>query len=186
MSLIDTIAGLELKSITELSEAEQLGILSIRNHPEVRKHMYTTHQISSDEHLSWIEQLKADSQTRYFAVFHVSEIVGAANLNAISVEHKRANWGFYLDPSAQGASIGTALGVKVLDHAFEALSKLNGEVLDFNQRSIAFHKKLGFKQEGVRRRHVLRDGQYRDVVMLGITSEEWRESRTKLLRGNCA
>lgn len=184
--LINAMSALELRPIIDLAEDRQLEVLAIRNHPEVRQHMYTTHEIAREEHLEWIERLKTDPRTEFFAAFKADTLVGAASLNAISAEHERADWGFYIDPASRGASIGIALGAKVLDYAFQTLAKLNGEVLDFNERSIAFHKKLGFKREGVRRDHIIRDGRHHDVVMLGITTGEWRENRAILLEGNDA
>lgn len=181
---METLHVLELKPIIELPEATQLELLAIRKHPDVRQHMYTIHEISREEHLQWIERLRTDNRTEFYAVFKAGILVGAASLDNISTEHKRADWGFYIDPEARGERIGTALGIKVLDHAFKTLVKLNGEVIDFNERSIAFHKKLGFKREGIRRDHIIRDGRHHDVVMLGINAEEWREQRVILLGEN--
>ena len=185
-NLAERVSDMELRPIVDLSEADQLAVLAIRNHPEVRQHMYTTHEISREEHMRWIDRLKNDERTRSFAVFSSAALVGAASLSAISAEHKRADWGFYIDPGARGARIGTALGVTVLDHAFETLAKLNGEVLDINERSIAFHEKLGFKHEGVRRRHIIREGHAHDVALMGLTAEEWQASRARLLEGKTA
>lgn len=61
----------------------------------------------------------------------------------------------------------------ILDYAFNTLNlnKVSGGaeipgVMDFQKR-------LGFKQEGVLRQHVFRDGKYEDVVLFSILKEEY-------------
>ena len=182
MGLMGIVNALELRPIVSLTRNEQLDILAIRNQPELRRNMYTSHEIGEDEHFRWIDQLEGSDTTQFFAVFLNDKLIGAVSLNSISRENRRADWAFYLDVSAQGGGVGAALEFKFLDFAFETLSKLNCEVIDFNDKVISLHKKFGFKEEGVRRRHIVRDGQSHDAVLLGITKEEWRESRTNLKR----
>ena len=40
----------------------------------------------------------------------------------------------------------------------------------------------GFRREGYLRRHVFKDGEYRDVVLLAILADEWRARRDALRR----
>jgi hypothetical protein len=42
------------------------------------------------------------------------------------------------------------------------------------------HQKFGFEIEGVRRQNVVKDGVRVDVVLLGITKEEWLNRRPAL------
>lgn len=70
MGLMQTVRDLELRPIVKLTREEQLRILQIRNQPEVRKNMYTSHAIGEDEHFRWIAGLEADSRTQFFAVLH--------------------------------------------------------------------------------------------------------------------
>ena len=53
--------------------------------------------------------------------------------------------------------------------------KCNSACLGTNEASIAFHKKLGFIEEGCRRRNFFFDGQYHDDVLFGLTKEEFEE-----------
>lgn len=179
--MMQTVQALSLTPIQELDRQGHLKILEMRNQPEVRKNMYTAHEISEAEHLRWIDSLT--DKTRFFAVLFDGVIVGGISLNAISHADRRADWAFYLDGSTQGKGIGSALEFKFLDYAFEDLQKLNCEVLDFNKPVIGLHKKFGFAEEGIRRRHIYRDGVYHDAHLLGITAEEWQERRLELTQG---
>lgn len=42
------------------------------------------------------------------------------------------------------------------------------------------HQKFGFELEGVRRKNILKDGNRIDVILLGITKEEWKSKRPAL------
>jgi UDP-4-amino-4,6-dideoxy-N-acetyl-beta-L-altrosamine N-acetyltransferase len=185
MSLSDVLDRLELRPLHELPRDEQRKILAIRNQAGVRKNMYTSHEIGEAEHFAWIDRLADDEHTRFFAVYSDGALIGGISLNAINRANKRADWAFYLDEAAQGKGLGSALEFKFLDHAFgpEGLEKLNCEVLDFNQAVIRLHKKFGFQEEGIRRRHIERDGECFDAIFLGILKPEWLARRAELERG---
>jgi len=69
-----------------------------------------------------------------------------------------------------------------MEIAFEQLllEKLNCEVLMTNPRVVSQHLKFGFKNEGIRRAHILRDAQMLDVAMMGITRQEWGSTKDAL------
>lgn len=53
--------------------------------------------------------------------------------------------------------------------------KCNSECLDTSEGSIRLHRKLGFKEEGRRRRSVYASGAYHDRVLFGLLKEEFEE-----------
>jgi RimJ/RimL family protein N-acetyltransferase len=77
--------------------------------------------------------------------------------------------------------MGRALGNATLHYGFIELGlhKICGQALDFNERSIRFHERLGFKQEGVLQdQHY--DGQnYHAVVCFGLLAEEWHNAQAQ-------
>lgn len=174
-----------LLPIADATDAQRSDILRIRNQDEVRKNMYTDHVITADEHATWIERIVDSTQDRFFAVIVENEVVGGISLSRIDRANKRAEWAFYLDKSMQGKGVGAALEYRFLNYTFDdvGLQKLNCEVLDFNEKVASFHQRFGFLREGVRRRHLVRDGVFHDTILLGITAEEWRASRQHLEQG---
>lgn len=181
--LIANVNALHLRPLADLTSEEQLHLLAIRNHPELRHSMMTAHEIGVEEHLAWIEAMAGNERSEFFAAFVNGEMVGAVGSSGLSKVDRRADWGFYLDPGCQGRGLGLALGYKFLDHVFASLEKLNAEVIDYNAASLAMHRRLGFRDEGVRRSHVRRDGQVHDAILLGITADEWLERRHLLTKG---
>ena len=185
MRALELVDQLKLRLINEASTEDRLRILEIRNQSGVRNKMHTSHQITEEEHFDWIERLKTANHTRFFVVYSEGAIIGGISLNAISIENKRADWGFYLDEAMQGRGFGSALAFKFLDYVFsEDFEKLNCEVLEFNTASLAFHKRFGFIDEGFRRHHILRDGHSWGAHLLGITRAEWAQRRLVLTRSD--
>ncbi len=148
-------------------------VLAWRNHPEVRKYMYTQHEISLAEHARWFERASQDARKHLLIVERNGDALGFVNFSLAGAA-AIADWGFYVSPDAPGGS-GRLLGQTALAHAFGplALHKVCGQALAYNERSIRFHLRQGFQQEGVLR-HQHYDGQsYHDVVCFGLLASEW-------------
>jgi UDP-4-amino-4,6-dideoxy-N-acetyl-beta-L-altrosamine N-acetyltransferase len=166
-----------------LSATDLPMVLAWRNQPAVRELMYTQHVIGWDEHAAWFARLERDVTKRYFVCVAGDEPVGVVGFYAISVEHGTAEWGLYTcDPNRRG--IGAPMGFLALEQAFEMLNlrKVSAEVLDLNPRGLAFHRRLGFVDEGVRRQHVLLGRHYRDVYLLAMFADAWRDGLATQLR----
>jgi RimJ/RimL family protein N-acetyltransferase len=58
--------------------------------------------------------------------------------------------------------------------------KVNATVYAFNERSIRFHQKFGFKLEGRLRRTVYTNGQFFDTLYFGMTCEEFDQLDPRL------
>ncbi len=154
-------------------DADLERVLAWRNHPAVRLYMYTQHEINFDEHQRWFERRLKDPKS-HLLIFEVDQQpFGFVNFTKTG-NGSSADWGFYLAPDAPKGS-GRQLGLVSLNLAFTKLNlhKVCGEVLAYNNRSILFHKALGFQQEGtLRDKHF--DGEcYHNVICFGLLSHEW-------------
>ena len=149
-------------------------VLAWRNHPDVRRYMYTQREITLDEHQSWFERSLLDSK-KHFLIFEVDhQPLGFVNFN----ERENggiADWGFYAAPDAPKGS-GRQLGRAALSHAFTQLklNKVSGQALAYNERSIQFHQSLGFQQEGILRDQHFDGEHYYNVICFGLLSHEWQ------------
>lgn len=165
------LAQLSSQSIRKMTQADLEMVLAWRNHINVRRFMYTQNEISMTEHSRWFECANIDTK-RHLLVYQMGDQpLGFINLHEISAGGI-ANWGFYVAPNAPRGT-GSALGCTVLKYAFHTLNlhKLCGQVIEFNDRSIRLHLKLGFSKEGILRKHHF-DGQiYHDVWCFGLIAE---------------
>lgn len=165
--------------LRRMAQADVLRVLSWRNHPEVRRYMYTQQEIAEADHRRWFEAASQDA-LRHLLIFEVhGEPLGYVNLTE-TLHGRFADWGFYLAPNAARGT-GSQLGAAVLGYAFDTLGlhKLCGEVLGFNERSAQFHEKLGFLKEGVLRQQHFDGNSYHDVIRYGLLAAEWMATRSK-------
>lgn len=162
-------------SVRKMESADLEMVFSWRNHPDVRKYMYTRHEIQFDEHQAWFARASVDP-AKHLLVFEQDSVpLGFINIQLIS-EAGVADWGFYVAPGAPRGTGGN-LGAEALRYAFSDLGihKICGQALRFNERSIRFHTKLGFTQEGVLRQQHFDGQSYHDVVCFGLLASEWQE-----------
>jgi UDP-4-amino-4,6-dideoxy-N-acetyl-beta-L-altrosamine N-acetyltransferase len=152
-----------------------------RNSPDVRENMYTNHQINDEEHRGWFESVKKDPRKEYFVFELDGQLCGVIGFVDIDVLSRTASWSFYSgDPTRRG--IGSLMEVAALDYAFDVLKiqKLSCEVLEFNEPVIKFHKKHGFKIEGLFVKQYFRDGRYFDIYRMAIFDSDWTECREEV------
>lgn len=156
-----------------MTESDLEQVLTWRNHPEVRRYMYTQHEISLEEHARWFAHASKNPAI-HLLVFEIDNIPhGFIKIHKNKEMGNVAEWGFYVNPnSAKGT--GRALGKAALQYAFKTvgLHKLCGQALAFNDQSIRFHLTLGFQREGILRQHHFDGHMYHDVVNFGILASE--------------
>ena len=148
-------------------------VLAWRNHPEIRRHMISQHEISIEEHRKWFDRISKNPNCRVLIFECDHSPIGFVSLTGVS-EDGSADWGFYVAPDAPKGT-GLKLGTAALKYAFVTarLHKVCGQAFDFNEASIRFHRKLGFQQEGVLREQYIVDGRYRDLICFGLLHQEW-------------
>lgn len=93
-------------NFVNLSQEELLTVLEWRNHPDVRKHLNTTEQISVEGHLSFCESLKQREDKFYWIVKKGGRPVGVLNIIDVNYETKTCESGFYLLPNLMGSGEG--------------------------------------------------------------------------------
>ena len=150
-------------------------LLAWRNHPDVRRFMYSQYEIQPEEHQNWFAKVSQDPSR---VVLLYSEKQTPLGFCQFTIYQGRAEWGFYLAPDASKGT-GRRLGKAAIDFAFleRQWHKVSGEALGYNKPSIKFHNKLGFTEEGCLREHAEVDGQFYDVLCFGLLRSEWLAQR---------
>lgn len=152
-------------------------VLAWRNHPDIRRYMFSQHEISQSEHLAWYERGRDDPSRIFLIAESEEEPFGYVSFSldsSLSV----GTWGFYVRPGAPAGS-GVKLCSAALDYAFEqaGLNKVFDKTLSYNQRAINLHLKLGFKEEGILRSHFFDGVAHHDIHCFGILRPEWKKLR---------
>ena len=168
-----TERDIRVSRVRPLALADLERVLAWRNHSEVRRYMYTQHEISLDEHLRWFERVQEDPR-KHVLIYEVDHLpLGFVHFSELGTS-KVADWGYYAAPDAPKGT-GRALGQAALDYAFKEIKlfKVCGQAIGFNARSIRFHQTLGFQQEGILRDQHFDGERYHDVVCFGLLRQEW-------------
>lgn len=168
-----TETGAKESLVRPMGHADLEQVLAWRNHPEVRRHMYTQHEIALDEHQGWFERTLLDPRKHLLIFESGGQPLGLVNFSEL-VSGVIADWGFYAAPDAPQGS-GRRLGRTALDYAFTQLRlhKICGQVLAYNERSVRLHQALGFQQEGMLRNQFFDGERYHHVICFGLLSHEW-------------
>jgi UDP-4-amino-4,6-dideoxy-N-acetyl-beta-L-altrosamine N-acetyltransferase len=170
-----------------VNEEEIELMRSWRNAPTVRLNMYTRHEISPSEHMSWWAKTKNRNDQKYLMYEDKGIPKGIVGFTSIDRVNANCSWAFYADPDAPKGT-GSRMEYLAIEYAFETLKihKLYCEVLSFNENVIKLHQKFGFAVEGVFKEHHFADGEYVDIYRLAILANEWGSMRNaqkdKLIR----
>ena len=161
-------------------DLEKLRIWRMKQ--EVTKYLYTDPKISKTDQKRWYNKIKKDTTCKYWIVHVDGEDVGLVFLYEIDELHKRASWGYWIaEEGARGKGIGRAIELNILNYVFLKLNlnKLCCEVLKENDLVVRIHKKYGSQVEGIRRQHIFKKGEFKDIVEMGILKEDWEKLKDK-------
>lgn len=122
---------------------------------------------NSDSHIRFIIETEADG---------VVGLTGLANIDwkngsVMGAGIRIANEG------QRSKGIATDAYMTLMKYAFEELRlhRVSASALDFNIPSLRFLKKVGFKQEGICRECVYKNGKYHNMIYFGILKSEYED-----------
>jgi len=140
--------------------------------------------IALDQQISWYKEHMNDRDQHRF-VIETPEYgaVGVMVLGDIDWKNRTAMHGIKLaKKEVRGKGIGTDALMAILRYAFDELGmhRIESTILTNNKASIALHAQCGFKEEGILRECVYKNGRYQDVYSISILEHEYR----KLVQNN--
>ncbi len=112
------------------------------------------------------------------------QIVGSTRFYNIERQDRNAEIGYtWVAASAQRTAVNTEAKLLLLTHAFESWRCIRVSFITdvLNQQSRAAILRLGAKEEGILRNHlIMPGGRYRDSVCFSIIEAEWPDVRVRL------
>ena len=131
----------------ELNEKDRLGILSLRNHPEVKMWMYDFSDISIEDHVSFIKSLENDSSRKYFLVKQSARVIGVFYLTKLNAVDKSLELGLYVNFFHKKKKSGSAIIEAAISYVVSTLKykKLMLDVFEENTVAVNFYRRFGFK-----------------------------------------
>lgn len=106
---------------------------------------------------------------------HGGELVGGLSLHSVDEKNGVFSFGVSIHREHWGHGYAEDAVRMLLRYGFheQRFQKCNSACIAENKASIRLHQKLGFKEEGLRRRQVFFNGIYHDDVLFGLTREEF-------------
>ena len=165
-----------------MNEEDLELVLLWRNSEKIRSNMYRDKVISIEEHRAWFKKVTHENGSLHFIFEYKGKPVGVVNANQIDMTNMRCVWGFYIGDEEAPKGCGSAMGYLALDYLFDKLGmhRIIGEVIEFNEASLKYHKKLGFIEEGRFEDHCRRKHRNYDVISLAVLADEWHKIKASL------
>lgn len=134
---------IKLINFIDLSLEEKKMILEWRNCPNIKKYMYTQDNISLENHLKFIENLKNSKNKLYFLVKKDDKFIGVIDFNNIK-KNESLEIGIYANPNLKG--YGKILLETIINFSFNILKvkKIFAEVFFENEKAYNLYKHYNF------------------------------------------
>ena len=134
---------------------------------------------SKEANLRWVQETSArgPQNDNYFWVIEnlAGEMVGTLSTHSCEPRNGSFKYGLAILDEHKRAGYASEAIRLMLRYYFGELryQKVVAEVYGFNEDSISFHESMGFVLEGRLRQMIYTGGAYHDMLMFGMTSEEF-------------
>ena len=125
----------------------------------------------------WFNKLGSDDKNIVFAIeTKDSVLIGSMGVHRINWRDRICTTGAFIGEKENlDKGYGTDAKMFLLDYIFNTLNlrKVCSDVIAYNERSLQYSLHCGYQPEGTRRKHVFKNGEYHDLIELGLFREEW-------------
>jgi RimJ/RimL family protein N-acetyltransferase len=134
--------------------------------------------IGLDVDLQWYDEYLARRGTEVrcaVCMTESSQLVGMVSLTRIDYVHRNAEYNAVVgERGEQNRGIGTAATRAMVKHGFFDLNlhRIYVSIVRENVGSIRMCQKAGFREEGTIREGAYKNGQYHDLVLMGVLKSE--------------
>ncbi|KAF8440817.1 acyl-CoA N-acyltransferase [Boletus edulis BED1] len=152
-------------------------LIALHNDAKVQR--FITNEPIVPRPAKYKEDLKkwAEACTLYLTLIlrETGEFVGQCSITVQEPKNRDGFFGIALHPKFWGKGYGTEASKFVVGYAFEALGvqRVSLGVFEGNKVAILLYKRLGFKEEGRKRRCNWVEGHWEDMIHMGILDDEW-------------
>lgn len=153
------------------------------NDPEVRYFLSSVRPLNRMAERSFLEELgkgaKDPSADLILAIVLKKEDrhIGNTGFHNINLIDRVAEFGIGIgEKDCWQKGYGTEATRVMVQYGFDTLNlhRIYLRVHDYNTRGLATYEKVGFRQEGIMRQALFRQGKYHDVIFMGILKDEFR------------
>jgi len=160
-----------LRTVEEDAEFLRDGV----NHQDVRVWMSNTRPQNLEQEEDFVDEVVSAEGDIHLLICKEGYPKGIISLMDQEEEGKIGELGIWLHPEFHGKGYGSEAAKLLTEHAFNQLNyhKVYARAQKQNKPSIGIWKKLGFEKEGEFKDHTYAQGNYQNVVYLGILQGDW-------------
>lgn len=155
------------------------------NDPEIIQYLAAYLPMTRMAEETWMENLKDRDDTIRFSIVIPQEdgsekLIGNCGLHNIDWKNRVAEVGIVIgEKEFQGKGFGTEAMELLLEYAFNTvnLNRIELYTYSFNERAQKSYNKVGFVEEGRKRKFLWLKGKYHDAIIMGILAEDWNEKK---------
>jgi UDP-4-amino-4,6-dideoxy-N-acetyl-beta-L-altrosamine N-acetyltransferase len=174
------MSGFEIR-LRNITKDDLEKIMNWRTQPSVTKYMNTDPVLTIEEQRKWFESIRADDTCKYWIIVADGTDIGVLGIVDIDKQNRRCSWTWYIgNESFRGKGIAKLVQLNLYDYVFYYLKlhKLWSHMFTFNEHQIEnVHKRVGYQVEGRLKDHIYKNGEFLDVIAMGITADRWEKIR---------
>lgn len=153
-------------------EEEDLEIVVIwRNDPEILKWLFSYLPLSMSKQRRWYHKYVEDRTQQTFVIEAKGKIpVGTVGLSHIDYRNQIAELGILIDKDWQHKGIGREALNLLIEFAWNEMNmrKIKALVFKENEAAINLYKSCGFVEEGILKKEIFKNGEFKDVVIMAL------------------
>jgi diamine N-acetyltransferase len=158
-------------------ESDYLQMQIWINDEEIRRNLLAFRPMSARDEREWFEKIQKTENAIHLAICTLDgKLIGSTGIFRINWQHRFAHTGTIIgDPEQRNKGFGSDAKMHLLNYAFNTLNlnRMVTEAFEFNESSLRYSLKCGYKVEGRLRRQYFKEGRYIDAIQLGVLREEW-------------
>lgn len=165
--------------LRKMEYADTDNIVKWRNSDYVREHFIYQALFTKESHENWIRTMVETGKVDQLIICIKSDgedvPVGSVYIRDIDKVHNKAEYGIFIgEESARGRGIGSMAASLMIEYCFKQLKlhRLFLRVFADNAGAIRSYEKAGFIKEAYLKDDVKIQGEYRDIVLMGIINPE--------------
>lgn len=135
---------------------------------------------SKNQIKEWLQSIINNKKSVNFGIVekYSNNLIGYAGIANLNKKYKSGEYFIFIgNKSAWGKGYGTEVTKLIVEHGFKRLKlhRIQLTVSEPNIAGIKAYLKAGFKQEGIMRDAVMRDGKYHNKIIMSMLEDEWKK-----------
>jgi RimJ/RimL family protein N-acetyltransferase/methionyl-tRNA formyltransferase len=168
--------------IIRLMEKRDLEELRLLHNEEMTLYRLTDIQhVSELQQNAWFDSMSASKSSRRYIARRrdTGDLVGIFRIDHLDFINRNCFVGCDIAPKHRGQGFATEFYRYILNYLFEqmGLHRVHLVALKENGPALNLYHKLGFKDEGLSRETIYRNGNWQDLISMGLLKSEWQSKK---------